>query len=452
MPRVLRKPYWKTYDRSVSLWHGNVEDVLRGLPTGSVQCCVTSPPYWSLRDYGSDRDHMIGLEPTPQQYVERMVGVFRELRRVLRDDGCLFVNLGDTYAGSSKGGAVSNEAVARLRGKDPTIPVQDGGRWQYVPQLAPGQCKVPPGLKPGDMCGIPWRVAFALQDDGWVLRSDMPWVKRNPLPESVTSRPGKALEYVFMLTKSMGYYYDHMAVRRESPEYVQTRIEKEKSAGMNGRLAHKHADEYGLARGDSTLADQVGAREPGRNFRNADLWFESISAPHGMVQVEDEVVGLDVTTKGYRGAHFATFPTKLIEPLIKAATSEKGACPECGGPWRRVVVTTGEWRADHDRLAKHNGEVYPSNPGGGIAGKNTSRVSTEVGWEPSCKCQGVGEEDLLPCTVLDPFIGSGTTAVVCLGLRLHCWGIDLKEEYLKANAIPRISGEMRGRGLGREVP
>ena len=181
---------------TVTVLEGDSRTVLATLPEASVQCCVTSPPYFGLRDYG--HNGQIGLEATTDDYVAEMVALFREVRRVLKDDGTLWLNLGDSYAGSGKGPSQSLSAEAR----DMTHTMHTAF--------------VPDGLKPKDLIGIPWRVAFALQADGWYLRSDIIWHKPNPMPESVTDRPTKAHEYVFLLTKSARYYYDAAAIAEPS--------------------------------------------------------------------------------------------------------------------------------------------------------------------------------------------------------------------------------------------
>ena len=178
---------------------GDCREMLRTLEAGSVRTCITSPPYFGLRDYG--HDGQIGLEQTPDDYVNELVEVFREVRRVLSDDGTLWLNLGDSYAGSGVGGGGNRKG-------------NENGQHDALKAL--GRPPVPTGLKPKDLIGIPWRVAFALQQDGWYLRSDIIWHKPNPMPESVTDRPTKSHEYLFLLTKSPRYYYDHVAVREPS--------------------------------------------------------------------------------------------------------------------------------------------------------------------------------------------------------------------------------------------
>jgi hypothetical protein len=185
---------------SFRLIQGDCTEKMRELESGSVQCVVTSPPYWGLRDYGIEGQ--LGLESTPEQYVERMVEVFREVRRVLRDDGRVWLNLGDSYSADHNQGPRRNSGLSARTGPLTTRNVR------------------PPGLKPKDLVGIPWRVAFALQADGWWLRSDIIWAKPNPMPESVTDRPTKAHEYVFLLTKAKTYYYDPDAVREPHAEFL----------------------------------------------------------------------------------------------------------------------------------------------------------------------------------------------------------------------------------------
>lgn len=173
------------------LIQGDARVALQGLPAKSVQCCITSPPYWSLRDY--DIPGQIGLEPTPEEFLEDLVGVFAEVKRVLRDDGVLWLNVGDVYTSGDRG----------YRAPDKKNPIR---AMSYRPDT-------PKGLKPKDLIGLPWRLAFALQEDRWYLRSDVVWLKTNAMPESVKDRPTRAHEYVFLLSKSERYYYDHAAVR-----------------------------------------------------------------------------------------------------------------------------------------------------------------------------------------------------------------------------------------------
>src|SRR5690554_4413723 len=196
--------------------NGDVIDCLRSLPDACVQCVVTSPPYWGLRDYGVEGQ--IGLEPTPEEHVEKMVEVFREVKRVLRDDGTLWLNYGDCYAGSTTGAD---------RPPEPGHTHEDSGRVKTGQENK--HRRPDAGLKPKDLVGMPWRIAFALQADGWYLRSDIIWSKPNPMPESVTDRPTKSHEYVFLLTKSAAYYYDADAIRE--PHITASNLRNPRSEG-----------------------------------------------------------------------------------------------------------------------------------------------------------------------------------------------------------------------------
>jgi DNA modification methylase len=267
---------------------GDCIEGLRTLPDASVHCCVTSPPYWGLRDYG--HDGQIGLESTPEAYVARMVEVFREVRRVLRDDGTCWVNLGDSYCG---GGGYAPDAPCNQRRADGeswgamnAFSVREG---EARKKARPGY--TPPGLKAKDLVGIPWRVAFALQADGWWLRQDIIWHKPNPMPESVRDRCTKAHEYVFLLTKSERYFYDAEAV----------------SEALSGK---PHAP------GNKCSAD-------GGHLRN-DFGTDAMQRVWGASGRRNRRSVWTVTTKPYSGAHFAVMPADLVEPCIKAG------CPEGG--------------------------------------------------------------------------------------------------------------------------
>lgn len=303
-------------DGDVRIWHGDVIDCLREMPEGLAQTCVTSPPYWGLRDYGELGQ--IGLEATPDEYVQRMVDVFREVRRVLRDDGTLWLNLGDSYAGPK------GETFSGL-GQDVNA---------RVGRASGGVITANSGLSPKNLVGIPWRVAFALQADGWYLRSDIIWSKPNPMPESVTDRPTKAHEYVFLLSKSARYFYDAETIRERPITPIDGR------GSTSERKAAGHPSRYGdtkskASRGDGWAMPSISAPSGGRNART--VWT--------------------IATKPYAEAHFAVFPTELPERCIKAGSRQ-------------------------------------------------------------------GD------TVLDPFMGSGTTAYVARHLGRHAIGCELNEDYL----------------------
>lgn len=253
----------------LQIHQGDCIDEMDWIPNRSVQCCVTSPPYFGLRDYG--HDGQIGLEDSPDAYVKKMVDVFREVHRVLRDDGVLWLNLGDSY--SSNGTTRwpnSNDGYGNGYGKS--------GAWKGGEHIRPKGG----GLAPKQLIGIPWRVAFALQADGWYLRQDIIWHKPNPMPESVTDRCTKAHEYLFMLTKSARYYYDHETIKEPSVMKPQNRSTRRSDhpKGDIGRSAH--------------VRPEGGTSYESRNRRS--VWT--------------------VATRPYKGAHFATYPPALIEPCI----------------------------------------------------------------------------------------------------------------------------------------
>ena len=254
--------------------NADVMDGLGQLDDESVQCIVTSPPYWGLRDYGFEGQ--IGLERTPEEYVATMVKVFSRARRVLRDDGVLWLNLGDSYAAGSQHSGTS-------RGFRDGLSCQGLSSWSTREEYGKVKTAVS-GIKPKDLVGIPWRVAFALQADGWYLRSDVIWAKPNPMPESVTDRPTKAHEYVFLMTKSARYYYDAGAAREKAEYGFSPTIRGEFAASIGG----KHGS-HTVVRGDGS---------GGRNART--VWT--------------------IPTEPYPEAHFATFPTALAERCIRAGS------------------------------------------------------------------------------------------------------------------------------------
>lgn len=403
--------------------HGDALTMLRTLPAASVQCIVTSPPYYGLRNYGVD--DQIGLEPTVEAYVARLVAVFEECRRVLRDDGTLFLNLGDSYAniGHPKGSPGSGKAAYAS---------QEGQDWKWT------KCKGSLGLKHKDLIGIPWRVAFALQAAGWWLRADIIWAKRAPMPESVTDRPTRSHEHIFLLTKKATYFYDSEAVREPMADGS-----AERYAYSFGGAKNEHLKET-----DKPTA-VVGMRDvtTGRNQR--DVWL--------------------LSPEPYPQAHFATFPTEIPRRAILAGTSEKGCCPKCGAPWRRVVErTTAKAESRAQSFGRSGPVAQHVIPGQSAAQHREGRdegvsVATTTGWQPTCHCCASYPDanldtddpafvpfDAVPCTVLDPFAGSGTTLAVAVGLGRHAIGIELNAEYIEL-AERRIAKVQRPLALEGEL-
>lgn len=254
------------------IYNGDVKEQLHNIESSSIQCCITSPPYWGLRDYG--HSNQLGLEETPELYVSNMVLVFREVRRVLKDDGVLWLNLGDSYWNNFGGGSATmttgNAEAVRQRGRH-NKPKHDL-------------------FKIKDLVGIPWRVAFALQEDGWYLRQDIIWHKPNPMPESVTDRCTKSHEYLFMLTKNQRYHFDSKAIKEEAKTPAMSR--------------NKHGEGYqaDYPNGDRfSPGERVWGADGKRNKRS--VWT--------------------IATKPFKGAHFAVMPEALVEPPL-LATSRPG--------------------------------------------------------------------------------------------------------------------------------
>lgn len=293
---VVVRPYYE--DGAATLYLGDCMEALTSLPDESVQCIVTSPPYFRQRIYGVPGE--IGLEDTPAEYVARIVAVFEEVRRVLRSDGTVFLNLGDSYASSPKGS---------LNGQGKSTLTSTRTQEESPVSLS----KIVGGFKPKDLLGIPWRVAFALQEAGWWLRSDIIWAKPNPMPESVTDRPTRAHEYVFLLAKSMRYYWDAKAVRTpvKNAEDDQRRIAQQRPqnksapdtlrAGLRPRSTDKQRGHYRRHAGFNDRWDAMTNKEQmanGAQMRDV-LW---------------------VPTQPYPGAHYATFPEKLVRTCILAGS------------------------------------------------------------------------------------------------------------------------------------
>jgi len=299
----------------IQILQGDCREVLKTLPDCSVHCCVTSPPYFGLRSYGIGTENgEIGLESTPDAYVAELVAVFREVRRVLRDDGTLWLNLGDSYAGSGKG-----------RNADGSH--QEGGKQGTSRGTIEGRLvkTYAPDCKPKDLIGIPWRVAFALQADGWYLRQDIIWAKPNPMPESVKDRCTKSHEYIFMLTKNARYYFDSDAIK-EPANY-----DGRKDTVMKGSA--KYQNGY--------FPTDVNTQSIA--LKGHERWKENADG----VKVRNKRSVWTVTTKPYKEAHFATYPPDLIQPCIRAGCPAGGTVLDPFGG----SGTTGEVAASEGRKA-----------------------------------------------------------------------------------------------------
>jgi len=393
---------------------GDARTALADIPDGSIQCTITSPPYMGLRDYGIP--DQIGLEPTLAAYVANLVAVFREVRRVLRDDGTLWLNLGDSYAGGGGYSPNSPSNVARREQgnhEDGAFGFRVSGQVRQPTGKANGG-KPTDGLKPKDLMMVPARVALALQDDGWYLRSDIIWHKTAPMPESVTDRPTSAHEHIFLLTKRKTYYYDAAAIAEPVTDASIARLSQP-------GLPTQHGSECAHAGGKINGTMKAVGGMATRNIRN--VWT--------------------LGPESFPGSHFAVMPTEIPRRCILAGTSERGQCPACGAPWTRVVE-----RSHPNAVIREKDGSKPRNIGqqqdrpcrafeAGHGNAKPVVVIETIGWSPSCPCDA-GEP--VPQTVLDPFAGAGTTLLVADRLGRHGLGVELNPEYV-ALAEARIRND-----------
>ena len=363
---------------SIKILQGSCLETLSSLEEKSVNTCVTSPPYWGLRDYGNG--DQLGQEETPEKFVENLVNVFREVRRVLRDDGTVWLNLGDSYCGTGHKGDTKDMLIS-------------GGKARNGQSFALNN-KVE-GLKSKDLIGIPWRVAFALQADGWYLRQDIIWHKPNPMPESVQDRCTKSHEYIFLLSKSPKYYYDIEAIKEETLTQDNQNRDRDKTKLNN-------------TPGRTKMEGLKTNNYETRNKRS--VW--------------------SISTKPYKEAHFATYPPELIKPCILAGCPEK-VCVKCGTPYQRITSRkSDQLRVDNSTLDRFgNGKAGVHRKIGGQYQKwlNENPLTT-VGWEKQCNCE---TNETKSGTVLDPFGGSGTTAQVSNNLNRNAILCELNPEYVE---------------------
>ncbi|MFA6235528.1 MAG: site-specific DNA-methyltransferase [Bacteroidota bacterium] len=362
-PEVLTLPLGDNPSKATLYYGQDVRASLKIIPDQSIQTALTSPPYWNLRDYHCEGQ--IGLEKTPEDYIQELVSVFREMKRVLRDDGTFWLNLGDSYAGSWGNQGRKEERGTQRAINGPIIqnlqPYPDAG------SHTGSWVKDHPTLKPKDLVGIPWRVAFALQEDGWWLRNAIVWHKMNAMPCSVEDRFSCKYELIFLFSKQAQYFFDLDAVRVPHT-YGQYDLEGAFAPAQN--WSEKNEGDRKMDHTEQQFGNLAGSpRRVGRGLFNplgknpGDVWC--------------------FPTAQYKGSHFAVFPPDLVEPMIKAGSSAQGCCPKCGTPWR-------------DR-------------------------------KQSCSCD---PQNPIPCTVLDPFSGSGTTGLVSLKLGRDYIGIDLNSDFL----------------------
>ena len=487
------------------IYQGNAPDILKTFPEGSVQCGITSPPYWGLRDYGIPpqiwdadpecqhdwtetevpggsgsglsfrRDRKawherggaqpgfcracggwlgsFGLEPDPELYVQHAVLIFREVRRVLSNDGTLWLNLGDSYATGA--GKVGNCPGGGEQGRKWIL--GKSGDLAIGPNIQPNRLPIK-GLKPKDMVGIPWKVAFALQADGWYLRQDLIWNKPNVMPESVRDRCTKSHEYVFLLSKSQKYFYDSIAIREPaSPNTHPRRSSRGQSQQLIPGVNPKAVSGWAKGSGSHCAIDHaqtpkdMGRKEQnlretakfghvagwrdreantgvgwgrlseidpgdGRQGRNRIKQNSSFSAAvTEVIPYRNKRSVWTIPSAPYKGNHYATFPQRLVVPMVLAGTSHKGHCPKCGARWVRISERKTRLAGNSSRVGRTPEEINSTGKHiGGVSGGNLNIKSgpvvdiTSIGWRPLCKC-GLPP---VPDIVLDPFGGVATTAIV----------------------------------------
>lgn len=446
---------------------GDNRATLLTLPEKSVHCCITSIPYWGLRSY-LPKDHPlkhleIGCEKTFDLYLDHISEVFKSVHRVLRDDGTLWLNCGDAY----------NAGTTATRKPNPNA---DHGYWLNAGSFGDALVNFS-DLKCKDLLMMPARVAMRLQSDGWYLRSMIPWLKRNAMPESVTDRPATAVEYVFLFSKSQRYFYDRYAVMRGCSPNTNSRLSQDVADQIGSDRAHAGGKTNGRmkavggkvvemgsgVKSNSSFEGACSLMVSSRNRRNSDWFMESWQGL--MCDEEGEPLALIVNPKGTTIKHFASYPPKLVEPMIKASTSERGCCPTCGAHWQRIVdraaAVPASWHGSRFDDGK-NLETHPSvgkreltqcrerNIGGREDGlgapeqwpdrTNPIEVKT-VDWKPSCQCVPIEDTpDPIPCTVLDPFSGTGCTAMVATNLGRRSISCELNPEYFEASNVRDAQG------------
>lgn len=411
---------------------GGALQVLSQLPPESVHCVVTSPPYWGLRGYTGD-EGMVGMEPTFDSHLAHLVSVFREIRRVLRPDGTVWLNYGDAFAGGGRGGGSP--------GREAAGNPQRGGMGGALASSATAAS----GFKPKDLMMMPARVAIALQQDGWWVRSDIIWHKPNPLPESASDRPCQAHEHVFLLSKSARYFYDSVAVSTPLKESSVRRLSQptllEQEGGdkdpKEGNRSHRKVLENLHKRGiPSGWAQSKNYKGQDPRYKDRDEDTITPGRPEALTGAHMRNVQT-IASAQYSGAHFATFPPKLVEMCLKAGTSQYGVCSECGAP--HIRETRADYRERDDMsYRRHYGdnptEMDESNRWKGYP--DLRKATATLGWKPSCDC----EAEVVPATVLDPFGGAGTTGLVADRMARDSILIEISPEYARL-AAERIEGD-----------
>lgn len=426
----------------IELLHGCCTDVLRTLPAASVQCAISSPPYYALRDYGilpttwpeiayapligvppvqvPAMECCMGLEDDPLSYIGHLVHVFRLVRDVLRDDGVLWLNLGDSYAQPSKWGGNKQHAGKNQHSLN--------GGYQRSRRRSSG-------YKDKDLYGIPARAVLALQADGWYLRCDVIWEKPSGMPENVDDRPTRSHEYLYLLSKSEDYYYDAAAIAEPSAQVDRPQRRRAEELADQAGLTDAHLAAIQAA--GITDAGKARTTQTGAGCNSAEVLALASEAKAALGGYYREFIGSGMRNRRsvwripagrYDGAHFATFPEGLVEPCVLASTAAR-ACPTCGAAWRRVFAQTG-----------HVNQRKPSqDPRFATQTKSTGWKPTKIAtdeYQPGCRCEhndGSGR-----CTVLDPFAGTATVGKVAerygrdfVGVEANAAYIDLADQRVR---------------------
>jgi DNA modification methylase len=412
--------------------NGDALEILKRLEDNSVHMGVTSPPYYSpgegLRDYETEPitwtdgwTGELGSEPTPQGYVTHLSQVCNEFKRVLRPEGSLLLNLGDSRAGSGRGPSGKNAAIKNQEERQGY-----SGTHQ----------KIPPGFKRKDVFGIPFRVGISLQEDGWYWRDTIPWLKHNGMPGSYKDRPVSNLEWILVLTKSSKNYYDYVAVMQKSSESYN------KDKRPRGVLRQRVNPNTKYDRDESQFKKQDNVGNPTytgfnarwaengggdkRLLRSSDFFFQSFQGL--WLDEEGEPMALIANPKSYGGKHYASFPVLLPEILIRGFTSDHGVCLKCGTPWIREVEKESFINRPTVGSDDQKHKVEPGLAGG--LERTGGHVGCEIittGWKPGCNC----DASISPALVVDFFAGSSATGVACKKSGRNYLGIELNPEYVE---------------------
>lgn len=480
------------------IYQGNSLKVLKSFKDNSIDCCVTSPPYYGLRDYGTEPTTWpaveyclfgftitikpmkcsLGLESTPEEFIGHMILIFSEVFRALKKEGTVWMNMGDSYAGSMNGqqktsndiwvdNSMSAASIHTLGNYEFSKKSKRGRKENGVKRWGGGNISCTGNIKPKDLIGIPWMLAFALREYGWYLRQDIIWNKPNPMPESVTDRCTKSHEYIFLLSKSAKYYYDAEAIKTSLatssiPRLLQDTDHQKGSARAYGGKIHNGNMKAVVSKSFTAWQTGPGSHstlkhntEEGRNIEKTKRTIhQEESASYGIngkgfighsgnFDAKGNLIGngkankrsvWTIPTMPYSDAHFATFPEKLIVDCIKAGSSEFGCCSKCGKPYIRdftkelIPTSKASYNSKID-IRDINADKQDQGSNRMKDGHKPGWVNkTEtVGWSPSCKCNS----NYVPSVILDPFIGAGTTALVARKLNRNFVGIELNHEYIK---------------------